>query len=331
MLLLGLADFNATREMGPILALGIAVMVVVRAHVDARAAVGVRAAGVLARDQGRAEATRAPASGRGGALVRRHPRRGVRLAAAAYAGALGNLGGRDDLDFTSITGTRPTPSRASAGAPALFPPGTVARSTSWSSSPAGSSPRDELRRSTRASPTRTPRRIQAGARVSSRSSSRVDPFGAARWTWCRGCARSRGRPGRARTGVIGGVAAETYEAGAAVRRDAKVIVPLALVLILLVLVVLLRSSSRRSTWSGPRSCPSSSPSALSSLIFTHLRGQPGSDPNLTIFASSSWSGSGRRQHLPDAADPGERRGGMRRGRPCWPVWRGPAASSRGPG
>ena len=84
MLVLALADFNATREMGPILALGIAVDVARRPDPAARDPRHARAAGVLAasRTPGRGAAGReavAPRRRAWSAAARRRPRAAYRV------------------------------------------------------------------------------------------------------------------------------------------------------------------------------------------------------------------------------------------------------------
>jgi putative drug exporter of the RND superfamily len=103
MLVLALADFNATREMGPILALGVAIMVVAGLTLlpAILAALGRRAfwPAIPAVTHGPA-----PTGGlwrRVGGLVRGRP--GLTAAAVTatlVSGALGGLGGRESLDFS---------------------------------------------------------------------------------------------------------------------------------------------------------------------------------------------------------------------------------------
>ena len=103
MLVLSLADFNATREMGPLLALGIVVMMALRADAAAGAAGRVRAARVLARGpaRGAGRATSSAGWTRIGALVRRRPvAAGVGLARRARRSARSaTSSGRGYLDL----------------------------------------------------------------------------------------------------------------------------------------------------------------------------------------------------------------------------------------
>ena len=70
----------------------------------------------------------------------------------------------------------------------------------------------------------------------------------------------------------------------ALRADARLIVPLVLVLILLVLIVLLRCVVAPLYVIGTVVLSFAFALGASSLVFTHVFGQPDSDPNLTIFA-----------------------------------------------
>jgi uncharacterized membrane protein YdfJ with MMPL/SSD domain len=103
MLALALADFNATREMGPILALGVAVMVAAGLALlpAILAALGRRsfwpAVPRPAPEQAPANGLRSDVA----RLVRRRPAlTAAAVAAVLVAGALGNLGGREPLDFS---------------------------------------------------------------------------------------------------------------------------------------------------------------------------------------------------------------------------------------
>ncbi len=84
--------------------------------------------------------------------------------------------------------------------------------------------------------------------------------------------------------LIGGITAENYDNQQALRRDAMLIVPLVLGLILLVLIGLLRSVVAPLYVIGTVVLSFAFALGASSLIFTHVFGQPASDPNLTIFA-----------------------------------------------
>ena len=110
MLVLVLADFNATREMGPILALGIAVMVVAGLTL-LPALLGVLGRRAFWPAVPRVEAEPRPVAplwarsdGSSTAVPRSPPDRGHRC---PRPGALGSLGGREPLDFSEAFRTPP--------------------------------------------------------------------------------------------------------------------------------------------------------------------------------------------------------------------------------
>jgi RND superfamily putative drug exporter len=84
--------------------------------------------------------------------------------------------------------------------------------------------------------------------------------------------------------VIGGATAENHDNLQALSRDAKLIVPLVLLLILLVLIALLRCVVAPLYVIGTVVLSFAFALGASSLAFTHLFGQPDSDPNLAIFS-----------------------------------------------
>jgi RND superfamily putative drug exporter len=84
--------------------------------------------------------------------------------------------------------------------------------------------------------------------------------------------------------VIGGATAENHDNLQALSRDAKLIVPLVLLLILLVLIALLRCVVAPLYVIGTVVLSFAFALGASSLAFTHLFGQPDSDPNLALFA-----------------------------------------------
>ena len=92
------------------------------------------------------------------------------------------------------------------------------------------------------------------------------------------------RPAASSLALIGGPAAELYDNREALRADARLIVPVVLVLILLVLIALLRCVVAPLYVIGTVVLSFAFALGASSLIFTHVFDQPDSDPNLAIFA-----------------------------------------------
>jgi len=87
-----------------------------------------------------------------------------------------------------------------------------------------------------------------------------------------------------RTALVGGVTAEEHDNVRALNRDARLIVPLVLALILLILIVLLRCVVAPLYVVGTVILSFAFALGASSLAFTHLFGQPDSDPNLALFS-----------------------------------------------
>jgi RND superfamily putative drug exporter len=293
MLLLGLADFNATREMGPILALGVAVTVLA----------GLTLLPAVLAVLGRRVfwPVRPPAEPRGpgvweraARLVEHRPATvAVAVTAVLAAGALGNLGGRESLDFTEAFREDPDSVEGVEVIRESFSPGRVA-------------PLDLVMTQTLSADVLGPIGELPGVEyVAARSQSdtgllsaevvlELDPFAREAIDFI---PRLRTEIDRlleeaiaARAGegegfvLLGGLTAETYDTEQAVARDTRLIVPLALALIFLVLVALLRAIVAPLYVIGTVVLSFLFALGVGSLFFTHVMGQPGSDPSLTVFA-----------------------------------------------
>jgi RND superfamily putative drug exporter len=293
MLLLGLADFNATREMGPILALGMAVTVLAgltllpavlavlgrRVFWPVRPPAGPRGPGVWER------AAR---------LVERRPVAVVVAATAVLAaGALGNLGGRESLAFTEAFREDPDSVQGAEVIRESFSPGRVAPLDLVITQDLSTdvlAPLGEVRGVESVSP----RSQSQSGLLSAEVVLDVDPFGREAID---SVPRLRAEIDRlleeaiaARAGagegiaLLGGPTAETYDTEQAVARDTRLIVPLALALIFLVLAVLLRAIVAPLYLIGTVVLSFLFALGVGSLFFTHVMGQPGSDPSLRVFA-----------------------------------------------
>ena len=84
--------------------------------------------------------------------------------------------------------------------------------------------------------------------------------------------------------LIGGITAESYDNREAMRSDTRLIVPLVLGLILLVLIALLRCIVAPLYVIGTVVLSFAFALGASSLVFTHVFGQPDSDPTLWLFS-----------------------------------------------
>jgi len=286
MLVLELANFNATREMGPILALGIIVMV----------AAGLTLLPALLAAFGRRafwpavpqlEPAREPRVSRGwrrvGELVRRRP---VLLASVSVAilaaGALGNLEGRGYLTLNEQYRDPPASSQGQKLIAERFPPGRVAPTTVLTHGFVG-----DMSVGLAKHP------LVAYADGDSQSTDnrwssvevqlKIDPFSQRALDsveTLRAAARKLGGPDV----LVGGITAEEHDNQRALARDEKLIVPLVLALILGILILLLRAVVAPLYVIGTVVLSFAFALGASSLVFTHLMGQPDSDPNLTIFA-----------------------------------------------
>jgi putative drug exporter of the RND superfamily len=289
MLVLALADFNATREMGPVLALGVATMVVAGLTLlpAILAVLGRRAFWPAVP---RVESETARTWRRVGRLVRSHP-----LATAAVvglvlvAGALGSLGGREPLGFTDAFREPPESVRGAQLIGQRFIPGraaplevvtdfegkeqVVAALTAGRETPvqesyvmAGSVPPDS----------------QAGPEGSElalvEAYLRLDPFSDAAIDAVPELREL------APDALIGGETAEAYDTRQALARDTRVIVPVTLALVFLILALLLRALVMPLYLIGTVLLSFAFALGISSLILTHVMNQPASDPGLPVFA-----------------------------------------------
>jgi RND superfamily putative drug exporter len=300
MLVLALADFNATREMGPILALGVAIMVA--AGLTLLPAILV-ALGRRAFWPAVPEVTPGPVRTGGmwrriAGLVRRRPT----LTAAAVtvtllAGALGALGGRESLDFSEqfrdtpdsvagqqVIGDHFSPGRAAplrvvtefesadeVLAALTQDTGTVEEAylTARSVEPPG--------------PSGPPGAVTSELALADAYLG-IDPFSDEATDAVpelRETARGAARGGLV---LIGGEVAEAYDTTEALARDTRLIVPLTLILILAILAILLRAVIMPLYVVATVVLSFAFALGASSLIFTHLLDQPASDPSLALFA-----------------------------------------------
>jgi RND superfamily putative drug exporter len=286
MLTLALADFNATREMGPILALGVAVMVAAGLTLlpAMLAALGRRSFWPAVPRTGPAPPSRSWRAVAG--LVARRP---AVIASAVVvllaAGTLANLGGREPLDFSEAFRDPPESVQGQQLIRDRFIPGRAAPMqlvTDFESS-------DEMVAAVSAG-TDTP--VEEAYVMARSTDSRlglsdaylgIDPFSDAATQ----SVPELRRTAREAAGVpvlIGGEVAEAYDTRQALARDTWLIVPISLALILLILALLLRAIVMPLYVVGTVILSFGFAMGASSLLFTHVLGQPASDPSLPLFA-----------------------------------------------
>ena len=232
MLVLTVAGYNATRWMGPVLAIGIAVTVL--AGITLLPAV----LAALPRSAFRAGRTSALWP-RIGALVRARP--GALIAAVLavlLAGALGNLKGRETLDFAEQFRSAPESVAGLRIMQAKFPPGQSGPVDIVIDQGVLSTSLPQLG-SDVAYSTDLVGYSKDGKRALVRVTLDQDPFtgrATEAVTKLRANATSISP-----TAMVGGATAEVLDAETALHRDARLIVPLALVLVFVIIAALLRS------------------------------------------------------------------------------------------
>ncbi|HSI80511.1 MAG TPA: MMPL family transporter [Solirubrobacterales bacterium] len=342
MLLLGLADFNATREMGPILALGMVVMVIAGLTLlpAMLAAVGravfwpgARPEPAAAEARGSAETAALRNDGvwaRAARLVERRPAPvAIAVTAVLALGALGNLGGRETLDFTEAFRDDPDSVEGVAAIREHFAPGRAApldivvtehlsgdvivaldtlpevAEVIWSGA---ALPPEEPQAPEEVDPAQTSSAVVLASHPSGSQGPSLateplvkadlilalDPFSQQAADFVprlreqihRNLDEALALREDTTTGIaiLGGPAAEIHDAEQAIERDTWIIVPLALLLVFAVLVALLRAILAPLYLIATVVLSFLFALGVGSLFFTHVMGQPGSDPSLTIFA-----------------------------------------------
>ena len=290
MLVLSLADYNATREMGPLLALGIVVMMLCGLTLlpALLAAFGRRAFWpAIPRETGHAAADEkevSPGWTRIGGLVRRRPLLLASVCIAVLAaGALGNLGGREYLDLAAQYRDPPESVQGQQLIRKLYdPPGRVAPLDFVATSDVALDVKDALATAPGVAASNTD--SEGGGYISGEVLLKVDPFSTQAMDLVPRLREAARKAAQGRPALIGGIAAENHDNRESLNADAKLIVPLVLGLILLVLIALLRCVVAPLYVVGTVVLSFAFALGASSLIFTHVFDQPASDPTLTIFA-----------------------------------------------
>jgi RND superfamily putative drug exporter len=288
MLVLSLADFNATREMGPLLALGIVVMMGcgVTLLPALLAAFGRRAFWpAIPHVEERPDAV-SPGWSRVSDLVRRRPALLVGVSVTVLAlGALGNLSGRGHLDLSEQYRDPPESAQGQALIRERFdPPGRVGPLQVVTDPDAAIGVKDALAKAPGVASSNTDSQSEDGRYVSSEVLLKIDPFSTEAMDLIPRLREVADKAAAGKLAVIGGITAESYDNEQALSADARLIVPLVLLLILLVLIALLRCIVAPLYVIGTVVLSFAFALGASSLVFTHIFGQPDSDPNLTTFA-----------------------------------------------
>jgi putative drug exporter of the RND superfamily len=278
MLVLGLADYRATRSMGPVLALGIAVMVLAGLTLLPALLTAVARRGLRPARQGRVWE-------RVGHVVRTRP--GTVTAAVLallVAGALGNLAGRGSLDFAENFRDPPESVAGLELVKRELGPGRTAPMNLVVAGPrapqvAGAlAAMRDVAGTEQVSLSRDQRLLLIDVTLAS------DPFSDAATDAVPRLRAVAQRAAGGETALLGGLTAEAYDARRAQHRDAALLVPLTLALILLIVTALVRAVVAPLYLVGTVVLSYAFALGTSSLIFTHVLGWPDSDPALPLFA-----------------------------------------------
>ena len=294
MLVLAVADFNATREMGPILALGIAVMVAAGLTLlPALLSVLGRRAFWPAVPRVEAEPRPVPALwARVGQLVSRRPALTAGVVTAILClGALGSLGGREPLDFSEAFRTPPESVAGEEVIVDRFIPGRAApievvtdfqdrEAVIGALTTGRTTPIQDMYLSAASVPTDG----QESELALAQAYLRMNPFSDEATNSVPEVRRAAREAAGGRQVLLGGEVPEAYDTRQALKRDNRIIVPLGLALILLILAVLLRAVVMPLYVMATVILSFGFALGVSSLVFTHVIGQPASDQTLEQFA-----------------------------------------------
>jgi RND superfamily putative drug exporter len=226
-----------------------------------------------------------------GALVGARPAATAAIVTAILVlGALGSLGGREPLDFSeafreapeSVLGQEQIAERFIPGRAAPLSVVTDARAaeTVIGALTVGlTTPVQEMYAMASSVPA-----TGASALILSEAYLKLDPFSDAATDTVPELRRRASAAAGGAPVSIGGEVAEAYDTRAALERDTRLILPIGLGLILLILVVLLRAIVMPLYVMATVILSFAFALGVSSLIFTHLMDQPGSDRTLEQFA-----------------------------------------------
>ncbi|MGZ5312199.1 MAG: MMPL family transporter [Solirubrobacterales bacterium] len=289
MLVLALADFKATQTMGPVLALGVAIMLLAGLTLlpALLAALG-RGAFWPARPEygSEAKAGRMNFWGRIGHLVHDRPVPALVTVVAILAlGCLGNLGERESLDFGEGFKTDPDSKIGQAVIDEKLSPGQSAATNIVTGVDAEQPVLAALRRDENVEAA-----VATGLVSDDGALTRVDvtltsdPFSDAAADQIPALRDTvTGAAGDA-TALVGGLTAENYDTARTLEDDARIIIPLILLLIFVILMVLLRAVVAPLYLIASVVLSFGFALGVSTLAFEHIFGQDAGDPGLPTFA-----------------------------------------------
>ena len=287
MLVLALADFKATQDMGPVLSLGIAVMLLVGLTLlpAVLSILGRNAFWPAIPRVGSEQRRPLDIWRRIGHLVHDRPVAAMLVATAVLvAGAFGNLDDRGTLDFGEGFRDDPDSKLGQEIIDEKLSPGQSAATNVVAASTVAPRVTDALR---------TSPEVDAALPVSEstdRELTRIDvtlttdPFSdeaSADIPDLRELVDGVAGP---ETALIGGLTAENHDTSETLSSDARIIVPLVLLLIFLILVLLLRAVVAPLYLVATVVLSYGFALGASSLFYTYVLNQPDSDPGLPTFA-----------------------------------------------
>ena len=287
MLVLTLADFKATQTMGPVLALGVAIMLLAGLTFlpAVLAALGRGAFWPSRPELGSDERRPLDVWRRIGHFV--HERPAFVIAATVLvlaAGSLGNLHDRGSLDFgegfrnepDSVAGQRLIEEKLSGGTTAAT--NVVVASSTARDVAAALTDVEGVQSVTTSASSKDGKLTRLDAVLAH------DPFSDEATELVPDMREAAERAAGGELALVGGPTAESYDSTQTLRADAKVVVPLVLVLILLILAVLLRAIVAPLYLVATVVLSYAFAIGASTLIFTELFNQPDGDPGLPTFA-----------------------------------------------
>jgi putative drug exporter of the RND superfamily len=287
MLVLTLADFKATQTMGPVLALGIAIIVLAGLTLlPAVLSVLGRGAFWPARPTlGSEQRTPLGLWRRIGHLVHDHPLlAGGVVVAILLAGSLGNLLDRGALDFGE--GFRDDPESV-LGQDVLeqeFSPGQAAASTVLVARPASDGVAAALEQSDEIESVIPMGTSDDGEIARLDVMLTEDPFSDAATSSVPEIRRTVQGAADGETALFGGITAEGYDTNETLQADATLIIPLILLVVLLILVALLRAIVAPLYLVATVVLSFGFALGASNLAFEHIFDQPAGEPSLPTFA-----------------------------------------------
>ena len=289
MLVLALADLKSTQSMGPVLALGIAVMLMAGLTLlpAILSALGRGAFWPAVPRVGSEQRKPVDLWRRVGHLVHDHaPLATVVCVSVLALGALGNLTDRDNLDFGEGFRNDPDSTRGQAVIDEELSAGQVAGSDVIVSNQPGKV--DAVARALNAS-----EQVESARLVSISEDGELarldltlpdDPFSDAASDSIPDLREDVEEAAAGGTALVGGLTAENHDTVETYASDAKILVPLILLLILLILIALLRAVVAPLYLVATVVLSFAFALGTSKLIFEHLFNQPEGDPGLSTFA-----------------------------------------------